>query len=291
MLMILGAKGQVGSALVRLLKPVCHALDREEIDLADPASIAKKLENYKPTAIINAAAYTQVDQAESDRASAYAINTEAPGIVAAWCKGRGIPFIHYSTDYVFEGMGNTPWTEDDATQPVNTYGRSKWAGEAAVIAAGGRYIILRTSWVYDESGKNFLNTMLNLAREKEVLRVVDDQHGAPTYAGHLAEATLKIFQTANAAPAFPSGIYHLCHGGATTWHAFAEAIFAEARQLGDRLKVQRVERITTADFPTPARRPRNSRLSCNKARRVLNIELPQWQDGLKLCMKNKYVRT
>ncbi len=291
MLLITGCKGQVGSALVKLLRPVCIALDKDELDLTQTGSIVKKLDQYTPTAIINAAAYTLVDQAEADRQNAWALNTEAPGIMADWCKKRGIPFIHYSTDYVFDGLGTNPWTEDDETHPCNTYGRSKWAGEAAIIASGAKYMIFRTSWVYDENNRNFLNTMMNLAREKEVLRVVDDQHGAPTYAGHLAEVTLKAFQKFQNAPQFPSGVYHICHGGVTTWHGFAEAIFAEAKALGERLRVQRVERITSAEFPTPARRPRNSRLSCNKAQRVLGIALPQWQDGLKVCMKNKYVRS
>jgi dTDP-4-dehydrorhamnose reductase len=243
---ILGANGQVGRALVEQLGAhVCIPLTRLVADLARPTSVVAALRHYQPQAVINAAAYTQVDQAEKEESVAATINAEAPRLIAQWCAGAGVPMIHYSTDYVFSGEGETPWREDDRTGPLSAYGRSKLAGERAIVEAGGRHLIFRTSWVYDETGKNFLRTMLRLGAERETLRVVADQFGAPTYAGHLANATIEALGNALKSTQFPSGIYHLANRGETTWHGFATAIFVAARERGRQLAVTRVEPIET----------------------------------------------
>lgn len=284
MILVLGAKGQVGSALLRLLGPDGTGFDRAEMDLAAaPEMMIKQLDMLSPDCIINAAAYTQVDKAESEPELAEAINARAPAVIAAWCARRNTPFVHYSTDYVFNDSSNAPRDENAPTGPFNIYGKTKLAGERAVMAAGGRFLIFRTSWVYDEAGKNFLNTMLRLGTEREELSVVNDQFGAPTYATHLAEATLKALKKD-----FTPGIYHLCNAGETTWYGFAEAIFAEARKAGQSLRVQKVKSMDSAYWNAPAKRPMNSRLSCEKAKQQLGIVMPAWQDGLHQCMKNKY---
>ena len=288
-ILVLGASGQVGTALLELLGNRGIALDQQDVDFAQPKSLEPALTrlagSHKISAVINAAAYTQVDKAESEEALAQAVNSEAPGVLARWCAGQNIPFVHYSTDYVFNGQGTRPWTECDATAPLNAYGRTKLAGEVAVTQAGGSHLIFRTSWVYNSSGKNFLKTMLRFGAEREVIKVVADQHGAPTYAPHLAQATLAVLENASAQPQFPSGIYHLCNTGETTWYEFALAIFESARVKGIPLKVKTVEPAATADFPTPAKRPFNSRMSTEKAKRVLNVQLPDWREGLAECMK------
>ena len=338
MILILGANGQMGKALTALLGNNAIPLTRTEADLSEPQQLHAQLERHRPSAVINAAAYTAVDKAESERELAFAVNAQSPGVVAEYCKARSIPFMHYSTDYVFNGTGNTPWKETDATAPLSAYGQSKCAGEERVEAVGGQYFIFRTSWVYDAFGKNFLNTMLRLGAEKEELRVVADQWGAPTYAPHLAQATVGVLQRlgieafstpapplrgsgqdqaqmrvgrgvggndaaytphdsaiASSAPpqggseeAEKFGIYHLCNRGETSWHGFAEAIFAAARAKGMELKVKRVVPIETCEYPTPAQRPLNSRLNCTHAKEQLGITLPAWQEGLSACMEEKY---
>lgn len=286
LILITGSTGQVGRALVELAGERCIGLDRSQLDLSQPERLASCLEQWNPAAVINAAAYTQVDQAEKEEELARTINGEAPGVIARWCAARGIPFVHFSTDYVFAGNGERPWTEEDAVAPLNAYGRSKLEGEQQVAAAGGRYLIFRTSWVYDATGKNFVTTMLRLARERETLNVVADQHGAPTYAPQLAAATLTALEQAQSLAQFPSGIYHLCHSGETTWHGFAEAIFAAARGRGLDLKVQTVGAIPSSAYPVPAKRPENSRLNTAKAQQVLGVRLPDWHVGLSECMKH-----
>lgn len=291
MILILGAKGQVGGALARILGKECITRDRSQLDLSLPENfIRKQLDTISPApgVLINAAAYTQVDKAENEQNLAFALNTGVPGVLAGWCRERGIPFVHYSTDYVFNGSSNTPYTEEDPPHPLSVYGQSKRLGEEAVTVAGGKHLIFRTSWVYDETGKNFLNTMLKLGHEREELRVVNDQHGAPTYAGNLAEATLKVLSAARAMPQFPSGIYHLCNAGETTWNGFASTIFMLAETYGDAIAVQHVVPISTAEYPTPAARPANSRLCCEKAKRVFGVTLPPWHEGLNACMKRRY---
>jgi len=282
--LVFGASGQVGSALLKLLGDFGMGADLAQADFAHPESLISILEQVNPSAIINAAAYTLVEQAESEEESATIVNADAPGTIARWCAGRGIPFVHYSTDYVFSGKGTQPWTEENLTAPVNAYGRSKLAGERLVSMAGGKYLIFRTSWIYDGKGKNFLNTMLKLARERERIAVVSDQIGGPTYAPDLAKATLDALAKASQTEPFPSGVYHLCGGGETSWHGFATEIFALAKKKKIPLKVKEVLPITSLEYPAPATRPLNSRLSSEKAKRVLGISLPDWKDALKRCM-------
>lgn len=286
-ILVLGAGGQVGRALKELLNSRAIILGREEADLSQPERLESILASHAPSAIINAAAYTQVDKAEEEKELAFTVNAEAPSIIARYCLEREIPFIHYSTDYVFNGEGDEPWQEEDQTAPLNTYGASKLAGEEAIAAVGGNYLIFRTSWVYDGQGKNFLNTMLRLGATKEELSIVADQFGAPTYAPHLADATLKALNHAQAKPVFPSGIYHLCHGGVTSWHGFATQIFERASRLGMKLTVKKVNAIPSSAYPTPAKRPHNSRLDCAKAKDILDIRLPAWEVGLNACMEWK----
>jgi dTDP-4-dehydrorhamnose reductase len=286
---VVGASGQVGRALVSLLGANGIGLSRPVADLEHPEELLvileKNLAHHKVRAVINAAAYTQVDKAEEEHTAAMRINGEAPGLLARWCAAHEIPFVHYSTDYVFPGTGSRPWTENDDTAPLNVYGQSKLAGEQGIEAAGGSYLVFRTSWVYDAVGKNFLKTMLRVGSERDQLSVVADQHGAPTYAPQLAQATLEALNQARAEEQFPNGVYHLCNSGETTWHGFAQAIFDAARAQGWNLKVQNVEAMQSAAYPTPAKRPLNSRLNTEKAHHVLGIKLPHWQDGLGACLK------
>ncbi len=283
-ILLLGANGQLGKALQSILGARAEPLTREQADLSQPQLLRKQLNAYQPSAVINAAAYTATDKAETERALAFAVNAESPGILAAFCAGRGIPFIHYSTDYVFDGSGNAPRTESEPTAPLNAYGESKRAGEEAVSAAGGQYLIFRTSWVFDAVSHNFVNTMLKLMREREELKVVADQHGAPTYAPHLAEASLIALEKLN--PGL-SGIYHLCNAGETTWHGFASAIRDEAEARGMPLTVRRILPVPSSEYPTPAKRPHNSRLDCSKALANFGIQLPDWRQALRDCLERK----
>lgn len=287
-ILVTGANGQVGGALVNLLYDNVVGLTREEFDLSRPDTLTAMMESINPSAIINAAAYTAVDKAEEEEALATVINGESVGVMARWCAAKHIPFVHYSTDYVFDGGGENFRTETDHVSPCNAYGRSKRAGEEAVEREGGDYLIFRTSWVYDATGKNFVNTMLRLGESRKELRVVGDQYGAPSYAPHLAVATVEALQKAQAMKAFPTGIYHMCNSGVTTWHGFAEAIFAAARQADVRLEVESVEAITTADFPTPAKRPHNSRLDMTKLESTFGITMPTWEEGLAECISAKF---
>lgn len=289
-ILVLGASGQVGGALARLLGPDAVAHDRESLDIADSGALCDAFEQAEPDAVINAAAYTRVDEAEDEEGmeEAFAVNAKAVIDLAWLCRERGVPLVHFSTDYVFNGQGGRPWTESDPADPPNAYGMSKLAGENGIAAIGGKHLIFRTSWVYDAAGRNFFSTMLWLGCEREEISVVSDQHGAPTYAPHLAEAALAGLKRAMAQPEFPSGIYHLCHGGETSWHGFAEKIFSLARPRDSALIVRRILPIATADYPTPAWRPANSRLDCAKARDVLNVSLPHWEEGLQACITEKY---
>lgn len=282
--LVFGANGQVGQALGASLDDVIM-LGREEADFSKPETLPGVIAGINPSYIINAAAYTAVDKAEEEEALATIINGEAPGVLAAEAAKRGIPFVHYSTDYVYDGTGDQPRKETVPTAPLNAYGRSKLAGEKAVQAAGGAYLIFRTSWVYDAFGKNFLKTMLKLGADRETLRVISDQVGAPSYAPHLAEATLEVLEEACSMREFPAGIYHLVNSGETSWHGFAEAIFAEARARGMEMRVQTVEPIPTTEYPTPAKRPLNSRLDCTKLEETFGLKLPDWREGLREAME------
>lgn len=285
---VLGANGQVGRAWVAQLGERAIALTRDEVNLADPATLAAALDALQPDVVVNASAYTAVDKAETEAELAYTINTESPGVIARWCAAQDIPFVHYSTDYVFNGAGEKPWQETNEPAPLGVYGASKLAGERAVEEAGGKYLIVRSSWLYDALGKNFLNTMLQLGAEREELRVVADQVGAPTFVPDLAAISLQALEKAVSMTQFPSGLYHLTHTGSTSWHGFAEAIFARAREYGVKLAVQQVEAIPSSAYPTPAARPLNSRLNCSKFHTVFGLVLPKWEQGLAQAMEVKY---
>jgi dTDP-4-dehydrorhamnose reductase len=287
-IVVLGSQGQVGRELVRQLEgqgAAVRGLNRLEADLSDPETTISALRMLQPSVVINAAAYTAVDLAETERDLALKVNGEAPGVIAKFCADLGVPFVHYSTDYVFPGTGVRPWEEADPVEPLNFYGRTKLVGEESVRAAGGKWLILRTSWVYAQEGKNFVRTMLKLGAEREELRVVNDQVGAPTFAAHLARATLQTLVRAQQMKAFPSGTYHACNSGETNWREFAVRIFDEARSRGTTLRVRNVQPILTADYPTPARRPLNSRMSTKKLSETLGVTFPHWSDGLKECME------
>jgi dTDP-4-dehydrorhamnose reductase len=264
-------------------------LGQPEADFSRPDSLStlldKAFEQRRFEAVINAAAYTAVDLAESEEPRAHLINAESPGAIARWCAEHELPLVHYSTDYVFSGQGERPWREDDPVAPLGAYGRTKLAGEQAIMNTQCRAVIFRTSWVYDAYGKNFVRTMLKLGAERETLKVVSDQHGAPTYAPSLARATLQTLNQALEKPHFPTGIYHLCNSGETTWHEFATRIFEQARILGMPLKVKSVEAIPSSAYPTPAHRPLNSRLDQSKIAEVFGIRMPDWHEGLADCIK------
>lgn len=284
-IVVLGAAGQMGQALTALLDDRAIGLTRSQCDLAQPSRLLSYLDQIRPSSVINAAAYTQVDKAEEEEDEALKINAHAPGLLSRWCAKSGVPFVHFSTDYVFPGTGTRPWTETDTVAPVNAYGRTKAEGERQIAEAGGRWLILRTSWVYSSVGKNFLTTILRLAIERDILNIVDDQYGAPTYASDLAQAALTALERAKDAREFPTGIYHVCNSGETTWHSFAEAIIEEAGSKGLSLKVKKINAIPTSDYQTPARRPLNCRLNTDKARDMLGLALPDWRSGLAACMK------
>lgn len=291
---VVGATGQVAWELQRTL--ACRGdlivLGRQQLDLNAPESVAAALDLAKPDLVINAAAYTAVDKAESDEAAAHRVNADSPAEMARWCAPRQVPLIHYSTDYVFDGSNDRAYVESDPTAPLGAYGRTKLAGEQGIAAAGGPHLILRTSWVYAARGGNFLRTMLRLSRDRDLLRVVDDQWGAPTWARAIAQGTADLVSDAagragtgaGVAAGFEgrSGVYHFVCAGETTWRRFAEAIFAAVPDPDRKLRV--VEPIGTADYPTPARRPANSRLSCDKLARDWGVRLPPWEQALTLCV-------
>lgn len=283
-ILVLGRSGQVGAALSQSLQGLGDliALDRAQLDLSNTDAIRTALRELQPQIVINAAAYTAVDAAESDQAMAFQINAVAPRVMAEESERLGAALIHYSTDYVFDGGKQGAWMEDDATAPLSVYGHSKLAGEQAITDVGGTHLILRTSWVYGLHGKNFLLTMLKLAESRDSLAIVDDQIGAPTWALTIADATSAIIRDAGepAQLAALSGIYHLCAGGHTSWFGFAQAIFSHA-------SVQRkpqLRPITTAEYPTPAQRPHNSILNTDKFRRSFG-DLPTWDDALQACLQ------
>lgn len=287
-ILVTGVGGQVGFELARSLQGLGHvvAVDRASLDLADPDRIRAVVRDVRPALIVNPAAYTAVDQAESDEAVAMRINAVAPGILAEEAKTLGAALIHYSTDYVFDGTKASPYLETDTPAPQNVYGRSKLKGERAIEAVGGAAIVLRTSWVYGTRGRNFLLTMLRLAAERPELKIVADQIGAPTWANTIAALTAHVAAQAFAAGdaatwwAAHSGVYHLTAGGETSWHGFACAI-VERASLALRPSVIP---IPASDYPTPARRPANSCLSNEKLARTFGLAAPDWCDALELCL-------
>ena len=281
-ILMLGKTGQVGGALTPLLRQLAGSsadeavvtLGRADVDLSDAAALAQAVQRVQPSLIVNAAAHTAVDRAETESDAAFAINAVAPGVLAAQAAKLNALLVHYSTDYVFDGSQRTPYRESDPTHPLGVYGESKLAGEQAVEASGCRHLLLRTSWVYDSTGRNFLTTMLRLAKQHGKLRVVGDQHGSPTSAALIAEATVHLIRCALDQPDLAGGLYHLTAQGQTTWQGFAQAIMRKAG-----LDVP-IEAITTADYPTPAKRPAYSVLNCGKLQTQFNYRLPDWQQAL-----------
>lgn len=284
-ILLTGRNGQVGWELARALAPLGEivAFDRAGLNLAEPARLASTVRELKPDIIVNPAAYTAVDRAESESEAAFAINARAPGVLAEEAKRLGALLIHYSTDYVFDGAKAAPYLEEDATNPLGVYGASKLEGERAIAASGARHWIFRTSWVYAPRGKNFLLTILRLARERKPLRVVADQFGAPTSAAMLARATAQALTTQaqaisrldphNAPP--PLGVYHMTAAGRTSWHGFACAIL---REFG---LDNPVGAIPASEYPLPAKRPANSVLDNSRLAAAFRIRLPGWEDGLR----------
>lgn len=277
-LMVFGRTGQVATELARLM-PEAVFLGRDDADLADPAACAAAIRSRRPQAVINAAAYTAVDRAEAEEALATRINGAAPGAMAVACAELGIPLVQISTDYVFDGSGSAPWQPADAVAPLNAYGRSKLAGEQAVRASGACHVILRTSWVFSAHGSNFVKTMLRLAETRDTLGVVEDQTGGPTPAAAIARACLDIAGQIATAPE-KTGTYHFSGAPDVSWKDFAKAIFAEAGQQ------MTITGIPTAEYPTPAARPLNSRLDCQSTREVFGIERPDWHAGLRECLSH-----
>ncbi len=275
MILVFGKTGQVARELARLV-PEARYLGREDADLSDPAACAAAIAAHRPEAVINAAAYTAVDRAETDAARATLINGAAPAAMARACAALAVPFVHISTDYVFDGAGSEPFTPDHPTAPLNAYGRSKLIGEDGVRSAGGAHVILRTSWVFSAHGNNFVRTMLRLGAERDHLRVVADQIGGPTPARAIASACLHIVKQLHDAPA-KSGTYHFAGAPETSWAGFARAIMAEAGLAC------RIDEIASAEYPTPARRPMNSRLDCSGLS-ALGLTRPDWREHLHILI-------
>ncbi|WP_339083366.1 dTDP-4-dehydrorhamnose reductase [Pseudomonas sp. TMP9] len=285
-ILLLGQHGQVSRDLQRSLNGTheLRVLNREQLDLAKPELIRQQVQRLQPELIINAAAHTAVDRAESEPELAFAINATAPGILAEAAAELNVPLIHYSTDYVFDGRQTKPYRESDSTNPLSAYGRSKLAGEHAIQAVGGMHLILRTSWVYSQHGKNFLLTMQRLLQERESLSVVDDQIGAPTWAGTIAQTTAQLITQWHTGHAGPWGVYHLTAQGETSWFGFASAIAAHLHSQGKR--VATLQPIPSSAYPTPAQRPLNSRLDCSRLQQDWHVQLPDWQTALEQCLRS-----
>ncbi|MEZ5844400.1 MAG: dTDP-4-dehydrorhamnose reductase [Hyphomicrobiaceae bacterium] len=287
--LVTGRDGQLGRALVERAASafpdlLTVAIGRPEFDLADMAGIEMLVARAAPDVVINAAAYTAVDAAETDRQTAFAVNARGAGAVAAAAARVGALVVHVSTDYVFDGSKPGHYVETDSTAPLSVYGESKLAGELAVADAAPRHAIARTSWVHSAVGRNFVKTMLTLAATRDELRVIDDQTGSPTYAPHLADALLAMARALAARPAgdIAFGTYHVTGRGWTTWAGLAREVFAVSARLGG--PTARVVAIPTADYPTPARRPQNSRLDCSRLERQCGLALPDWQAGVERCV-------
>ncbi|RKZ94147.1 MAG: dTDP-4-dehydrorhamnose reductase [Gammaproteobacteria bacterium] len=288
-ILLVGKNGQVGFELQRSLACLGNitATDRNTLDLTDDDSIRSVIQALKPNLIVNAAAYTAVDKAETEQDLAMQINANAPKVIAEQAKQLDIPFIHYSTDYVFNGQNDKPWTEQDQTDPISVYGHTKLLGEQAIIDSGVAHLIFRTSWVYGNRGNNFLLTMKRLATERDELSVVNDQIGAPTWSRHIADVTANIIAQAKATKDVTqfiqqhAGIYNLSGAGETSWHSFAKAIFELLEQQGE--QVAKLNAIPTSAYPTPAQRPLYSCLDNQKLHQTFDIKLPDWQISLDLA--------
>ncbi|MGY3023084.1 dTDP-4-dehydrorhamnose reductase [Pseudomonas lurida] len=287
-ILITGQHGQVSRELQRHLQGLGEliVLGRDQLDLANPDQIRQQVRAHRPDLIINAAAHTAVDQAQSEPEVAFAINATAPGVLAEEAKALGIPLIHYSTDYVFDGSKPAPYTEADTPNPLGVYGQSKLAGEQAIAAVGGEHLILRTSWVYSSHGKNFLLTMQRLLQDKPQMRIVADQIGAPTWAGSIASSTRTLIERWQAGEPGEWGVYHLTAGGETSWFGFAQAIGEHLRQQGK--ACADLEPIPSSAYPTPAKRPLNSRLDCTRLQQQWHVSQPHWQDALRECLAQQH---
>ncbi len=292
-ILLLGKNGQVGWELQRALSTLGElvALDRQGADglcgdLTDLAGLARTVQTVRPQVIVNAAAHTAVDKAESEPELARTLNALAPGVLAREAAAHHAWLVHYSTDYVFDGSGSTPWKEGDATAPLSVYGRTKLEGEQAIAASGCRHLIFRTSWVYGARGGNFAKTMLRLAAEREQLTVIADQIGAPTGADLLADVTAQairhVLPPLRRNDLTPSGVYHVAAAGETSWHGYARFVLARAQAAGRALKAgpEQVLAISSTDYPTPAKRPHNSRLDCHRFQNTFGLTLPPWQTGV-----------
>lgn len=285
--LVIGSSGQLAWSLAEIehddLRVV--TLGRPEIDLTDAGSLEQAVQDHKPDFVVNAAAYTAVDKAEEDETQAFALNAEGPAQLARLCQARTIPLVHISTDYVFDGSGTRPYIESDPVAPLGVYGASKLEGERLVAHACPRHIILRTSWVYSPFGSNFVKTMLRLAGERDELGIVNDQVGNPTYAPHLAAAILDMLPTLRNEPQESSiwGVYHIAGSGETSWHGFAIEVFRQSQMWGGETAI--VQSIMTKDFPTPAKRPANSRLDSAKLYEIFHIRLPDWRVGVADCVE------
>lgn len=286
-ILLTGKHGQVGFELQRALAPLgeVHAVDYVECDLADAAAISALVRSVRPDLIVNPAAYTAVDKAESEPELAHAINAIAPGVLGTEAEKLGAWVVHYSTDYVFDGSKSGIYTEDDLTNPLGVYGRTKRDGEIALQESGAQYLIFRTSWVVGAHGNNFAKTILRLALEREQLNVVADQYGAPTSAALLADVTAQLVRQRQreGADRFSYGLYHLVAGGDTTWCEYARFVVSEALAAGKPLKLvpEAIRGIRSSEYPTAAKRPANSRLDTGKLRRTFGLELPNWQSGVR----------
>jgi dTDP-4-dehydrorhamnose reductase len=291
--LLTGAEGQLGRALEHILETSFElkAVSRNECDLSDSASLVRLLERTRPDLIVNAAAYTDVDGAEMDRAAAFAVNAAAPAILADWATRNGCALIHYSTEYVYSGTGEEPWREEDPGGPINVYGESKLAGDQAVLASGAAALVLRTSWLYGARGRDFVAAILRQSRESEELRVVCDQMGAPTPAALLAEITGEILKRSRGDVAgllrIHGGCVNATAEGVTSRYGFAEAIVEEARALGCALTVRRIMPVTSGEYPRKAKRPLNSRLSLARLAAAFGIRPPDWRHSLRSSLKTR----
>ncbi|MEL7557768.1 dTDP-4-dehydrorhamnose reductase [Stutzerimonas chloritidismutans] len=283
-ILITGSAGQLSRELQLALagEGKVLALGHKLLDLAEPTQIRRQVRLLRPDLIVNAAAYTAVDSAQGDRERAFAVNATGPGVLAEEAAALGVPLIHYSTDYVFDGSKTEPYREEDLPAPLSVYGASKLAGEQAIQAVGGDHLILRTSWVYSLHGRNFLLTMQRLLQERDALSVVDDEIGAPTWAGTIAQVTAEIVRKRRSGSGGPGGLYHLTASGETSWYGFACHIAQHLQNQG-RLRA-RIEPVRSADYPTAAQRPLNSRLSCARLQHDWQVTLPNWETALQQCL-------
>ena len=284
--LVIGRIGQVGHELFRAAWPVSlmpQFVERDQLDLARPADLKPAVIAMRPGIVINAGAYTAVDQAETEPEAAFAINCDGPAALAEACREIGAALIHFSTDYVFDGAKPAPYTEADPVAPLSAYGASKAGGDAAIAEHLDRHVILRTSWVYSATGHNFVKTMLRLGAERDELRIVDDQHGAPTAAAELARAAIHIAAAIDTGKEGGFGVFNFAAAGVTTWCGFAREIFTGAAKRGAKVPL-RVQPIATEDYPLPAPRPHNSRLDCAKIARIYGLTAKTWQDSLSDCL-------